>query len=240
MNINERLIVALDVNDFKTAKDKVETLGELISFYKVGVQLFTSVGPDIVKYLKDKEKKVFLDLKLHDIPNVVSKTVGVAAMMGVNMLTIHTLGGFEVLEASQKMSWAPNGEQVILLGVTILTSLDQAFLNDLLGINKSIDEEIIQLSMLAKSAGISGVISSPLEVSKIKSSCGDDFIVVTPGIRPKDIDTMDHARTATPEEAMRWGADYIVVGRPIIWSIDPKGSAMKILEEMNNGLSGNT
>lgn len=240
MEVNERLIVALDVNDFKTAKEKVEALDDKVSFYKVGVQLFTSVGPDIVKYLKDKDKKVFLDLKLHDIPNVVSKTVGVAAMMGVNMITIHTLGGFEVMEASQKMSWAPNGEQVILLGVTILTSLDQAFLNDFLGVNKSIDEEIIQLSMLAKSAGIAGVIASPLEISKIKDACGKDFLVVTPGIRPKDFDTMDHARSATPEEAIKWGADYIVVGRPILSAEDPKGAAVKIIEEMSNGISKNT
>uniref|UniRef100_A0A7C4YF84 Orotidine 5'-phosphate decarboxylase n=1 Tax=candidate division WOR-3 bacterium TaxID=2052148 RepID=A0A7C4YF84_UNCW3 len=237
MDMKERLIVALDVSDFKTAKEKVETLGDVVKFYKVGVQLFTSVGPDIVKYLKDKDKKVFLDLKLHDIPNVVSKTVGIAAMMGVNMITLHTLGGFELMESSQKMSWAPNGEQVIILGVTILTSLDQAFLNDFLGVNKSIDDEIIQLAMLAKSAGIAGVISSPLEISKIKSACGGDFLVVTPGIRPKGFDTMDHTRTATPEEAIRWGADYIVVGRPIISSDDPRGAAIKIIEEMENGLS---
>ena len=233
----ERLIVALDLNTFEEAQKIVKLLGDEVVFYKIGLQLYTSCGPEMIKYLKGMGKKVFLDLKLHDIPSTVAKTVAVASSHNVDMMTLHTLGGFEMMEVAQKRAWKPDGNQVILLGVTILTSLDQAFLNDFLGVDRGLNEEILQLASLAKSAGLSGVVASPMEVRDIKLQCGDNFIVVTPGIRPEGYDSMEHARSASPEEAITMGADYIVVGRPILQSKDPKESAQRILERIKNGLS---
>ena len=237
MDERERLIVALDVPSFEEAEKIVKILGDEVIFYKVGLQLYTSAGPQIIKYLKELGKKVFLDLKLHDIPSTVAKTVSIASYFNVDMMTIHTLGGFEMMEVAQKRAWKPDGNQIILLGVTILTSLDQAFLKDFLGVERDLKEEILQLASLAKSAGLSGVVASPNEVRDIKLQCGEEFIVVTPGIRPEGYDSMEHARSASPKEAIIMGADYIVVGRPIVQSRDPLKSAREIQEKIRNGLS---
>jgi orotidine-5'-phosphate decarboxylase len=230
------LIVPLDVPSIKESLVIVEELGDLVKFYKVGLELFTREGPKIVEILKKREKKVFLDLKLHDIPNTVSGAVNAAAAMGVDMLTLHTLGGFEMMEAAQKALWNQGLEKPTILGVTILTSLDEAFLQDVLGIEKSLNDEVLDLADIAKSAGLGGVVASAEEVSSIKGRCGKDFTVVTPGIRPGRTETGDQKRFTTPFEAIVNGSDYLVVGRPIIKAEDMHRATENIIKEIENGL----
>ena len=230
------LIVSLDVPSIDEEVIIVEELGDSANFYKVGLELFTRGGPKVVEMLKKKEKKVFLDLKLHDIPNTVSGAVNSATAMSVDMLTLHTLGGFEMMEAAQKTVWNQGFEKPIILGVTILTSLDEAFLKDVLGIEKSLNDEVLDLASIAKSAGLGGVVASAEEVSSIKSLCGKDFTVVTPGIRPRGTEAGDQKRFTTPFEAITNGSDYLVVGRPIIKAEDMHSAIENIIKEIENGL----
>ncbi|MEJ2567651.1 MAG: orotidine-5'-phosphate decarboxylase [candidate division WOR-3 bacterium] len=230
------LIVSLDVPSIDESMIIVDNLEDLVNFYKVGLELFTRGGPKIVEKLKKKNKKVFLDLKLHDIPNTVSGAVNAATAMGVDMLTLHTLGGFEMMEAAQKTVWNQGLEKPIILGVTILTSLDEAFLKDVLGIEKSLNDEVFDLASIAKSAGLGGVVASAGEVSSIKKRCGKDFIVITPGIRPGGTETNDQKRFSTPLEAIVNDSDYLVVGRPIIKSADMHRATENIIREIENGL----
>lgn len=230
------LIVPLDVPSIEESLEIVEKLGELVGFYKVGLELFARSGPGIVEILKKREKKVFLDLKLHDIPNTVSGAVKAAIDMEVDALTLHALGGFEMMEAAQKTVWNKDTGKPILLGVTILTSLDEAFLEDVLGIEKSLNEEILDLASIAKSAGLGGVVASAEEVFALKELCGEGFVVVTPGIRPKTAEKDDQKRFATPFDAIVNGSDYLVVGRPIIKSKDMREAAGAIIKEIEDGL----
>jgi orotidine-5'-phosphate decarboxylase len=230
------LIVSLDVPSIEESLIIVENLGPLVDFYKVGLELFARGGPTVVDILKKRKKKVFLDLKLHDIPNTVAGAVNAAIDMEVDFLTLHTLGGFEMMEAAQKAVWNQKLEKPIILGVTILTSLDEAFLGDVLGIEKTLNDEILDLASIAKSAGLRGVVASPGEVSLIKESCGGDFIVATPGIRPGGMEKDDQKRFATPFDAIVNGSDYLVVGRPIIKSENMRKSAEVIIQEIEDGL----
>jgi orotidine-5'-phosphate decarboxylase len=234
------LIVSLDVSSIEKSLVIVEELGDLIGFYKVGLELFTRVGPQVIDILKKREKKVFLDLKLHDIPNTVSGAVNAAIDMEVDILTLHTLGGFEMMEAAQKAVWNKKTEKPAILGVTILTSLNEAFLQDVLGIEKTLKEEIVDLASIAKSAGLRGVVASAEEVSLIKENCGSDFIVATPGIRPREEEKGDQKRFSTPSDAIDNGSDYLVVGRPIIKAQDMRKAAESIIMEITNGLQKNT
>lgn len=230
------LITALDVPSLKESLVIVEELGDLVDFYKVGLELFSRVGPKVVEILKNKGKKVFLDLKLHDIPNTVSGAVNAAIDMGVDLLTLHALGGFEMMEAAQKAVWNKRLEKPVLLGVTILTSLDEAFLQDVLGIEKTLNDEISDLASIAKSAGLGGVVASAEEVALIKGCCGKDFIVATPGIRPRGAEKDDQKRSATPADAIVNGSDYLVIGRPIIKSENMRNAAESITREIEDGL----
>ncbi len=230
------LIVSLDVPSIEESLVIVEELGELAHFYKVGLELFARGGPTVVEVLKKREKKVFLDLKLHDIPNTVAGAVNAAIDMEVDILTLHTLGGFEMMEAAQKAVWKQKLEKPIMLGVTILTSLDEAFLEDVLGIEKTLNDEILDLASIAKSAGLRGVVSSPEEVSLIKECCGKDFIVATPGIRLNKAKKDDQKRFATPFDAIVNGSDYLVVGRPILKSENMRKTAEAIIKEIKDGL----
>lgn len=230
------LIVALDVPTIEKAEKIVDELGELVKQYKIGLQLFTKFGPNAVRILKDRGKRIFLDLKLHDIPNTVVGALNAIIDMDVDMLTVHTLGGFEMMESAQKVIWESKSKKPLILGVTILTSLDGAFLQDFLGVDKSMRSQIIDLAVLAKSAGLGGVVASPKEVSLIKKQCGKDFIVVSPGVRPKGVKSNDQRRIETPEKAIASGADYIVVGRPITKAKDKRERAESIIEEIENGL----
>jgi len=230
------LIVPLDIPTLKEAKDIVDEIDDLVIHYKVGLQLYTKYGPKAVEMLKGKGKKVFLDLKLHDIPNTIIGAVEAAIDMEVNMLTIHALGGFDMMESAQKVVWESKSKDLIILGVTILTSLDEAFLQDFLGIDKSMKTQILDLATLSRSAGLSGVVASPKEVSQIKEKCGGNFIVVTPGIRPQGADAGDQKRVETPERAIMNGADYIVVGRPIIQAESKIDAVKSIIKGIERGL----
>jgi orotidine-5'-phosphate decarboxylase len=230
------LIVPLDVPSIEESLTIVEELGNLVGFYKVGLELFTREGPKVVEILKKRDKKIFLDLKLHDIPNTVTGAVNAAISMGVDILTLHTIGGFGMMEAAQRAVWNQGLKKPLILGVTILTSLDEAFLEDVLGIEKSLNDEILDLASIAKSAGLGGVVASAEEVSLIKGRCGKDFTVVTPGIRPVGTEADDQKRFSTPFEAIVNGSDYLVVGRPIIKAKNMNSAAESIIREIENGL----
>lgn len=237
-----RLIVSLDMTDSSQIKALVDNLGERVIYYKIGAVPFTFFGPEIIAYLKKHDKKIMLDLKYHDIPNTVARACDGAIRMDVDLITIHTSGGFSMLEEAVKavLSGASKegGEKPKLLGITVLTSIDEAYFNDLFGnVERTLAEQVIFLAQLARSAGLDGVVASPKEIIPIRQCCGDDFLIVTPGIRPADSGVMDddQARVMTPGQAIKAGANYIVVGRPIVKAADPIAAVEAILKEMENG-----
>jgi orotidine-5'-phosphate decarboxylase len=239
--MREKLIVSLDLTDMEGIRALVEGLSSRVVNYKVGSIPFTFFGLEIVRYLKQKQKGVMLDLKYHDIPNTVARACEGALRMGVDFITVHTSGGFSMLEEAVKAvlagSSASGSPKPKLLGITVLTSIDEAYFNDLFGnVQRTLAEQVIFLAQLARSAGLDGVVASPREIKPIRQCCGD-FLIVTPGIRPaqKDIAQDDQARTMTPGQAIRAGADYIVVGRPIVKADDPVSATEAILEEMEYG-----
>ena len=228
----EKLIVALDVKSLAEAKEIIRKLSPAVRIFKVGMGLFTLCGPDAVALVHDSGAKVFLDLKFHDIPNTVAHAVRSAAKLGVFMVNIHALGGSEMMmravEAARESEKKPK-----LLGVTVLTSMDQSSIGEI-GIEKKIEEEVVSLARLGKESGLDGVIASPNETGLIRKNLGKDFIIVTPGIRPAGAEKGDQKRVMTPKAAVTAGADYIVVGRPIIETKDPLGAAKKIIKEMES------
>jgi len=225
------LIVALDLPSSGAALGLVDELGDAVGYYKVGSPLFTLGGPDIIRALRDRGKRVFLDLKYHDIPNTVARAVEAAATLDVGMLTIHASGGTQMMEAARK---ALGSDGPRLLGVTILTSFAPTDVEEVW--NKevlSVRDEVVRLAALAADAGLDGVVTSPLEVEAMKRRHGSDFLVITPGIRPLGVAPTDQARTSTPASAVRSGADYLVVGRPVIEAADPAAAAEQIHAEMH-------
>lgn len=238
MKPRERIILAIDVADYDEALDIVQKFGEHVDIFKVGSELFTSVGPKIVEKIHSQGKKVFLDLKYHDIPNTVSKSVRTAAELGVFMLNVHALGGLEMMkQASQRLvetSLKKNIERPRLLAVTILTSIDQAALQNELGIGQNMGRQVRHLAELALKAGLDGVVASPQEIEAIRSHCGGNFLIVTPGIRPSWTASDDQKRTLTPKEALRKGADYLVVGRAILSHPDPLHALDLIIKELGD------
>ena len=240
--MREKLIVSLDLTDIERIKSLVERLSTRVVYYKIGAIPFTFFGPEVVRHLKRKGKKVMLDLKYHDIPNTVAHACEGALDMGVDLITIHASGGFSMLEEAVKAVLTGfsgrEADRPKLLGITILTSIDEAYFKDLFGnIQRTLAEQVIFLAQLARSAGLDGVVASSREIEPIRQCCGDDFLIVTPGIRPaqKDVVQDDQARTMTPGQAIQAGADYIVVGRPIVKADDPVAAADAILEEMEHG-----
>lgn len=226
----DRLIVALDVKSSAAALKLVERLGDAVSFYKIGSPLFTREGPDIVKTLKQAGKRVFLDLKFHDIPNTVTHAVEAAAAMNVDLLTVHAGGGSAMIKAAREAA-GEDGPRV--LAVTVLTSFSVDDAEQVWGKQlNSLREEVARMAQLASDAGAHGVIASPLEAETLKRRHGSDFLVVTPGIRPAGGDLGDQQRTGTPGEAIRAGADYLVVGRPVIDAKDPVAVVTQMHEEM--------
>ncbi len=229
--IRDRLIVALDVENLSEAERVVETLLPVVKIFKVGAQLFTSVGPRIISVIQGKGGKVFLDLKYHDIPHTVAKAVEVATERGVYMLTVHAQGGLkmmkEAIDAAKNRAKEKNLPCPILLGVTVLTSMEKEDFA-LLGIGRRIDEQVLHLTRLVLKAGLDGIISSPEEAKMIRQNFGDKPLIVTPGIRLIKISADDQKRISTPEEAISAGANYIVVGRPILTAEDPLKEAEKI------------
>jgi len=221
----DKLIIALDVPTAEKALSLVDMLGDDINTYKVGFELFVASGPSIVQQLHDKGKKVFLDLKFHDIPNTVSKASIVAARLGVYMFNMHTSGGLNMMKRCRDkvddICAKENLRRPKMIGVTVLTSLNSETLKNELCVQHGVKAQVKNLSTLAQKAGLDGVVASPQEISIIKNACGKDFLVVTPGIRPSWVPPDDQHRTATPQSAIKEGADYIVMGRGILQHEDP-------------------
>ena len=226
----ERLIVALDVASAAEARRIVTSLGDSIQFYKVGMQLYTAEGPGVVRDLVMSGKKIFLDLKYHDIPNTVAAATREAAQLGVSMLTLHASGGTKMLRAAVDAAKQSDSELAVL-AVTVLTSMDESDLHET-GIQDSIAEQALRLAKIALNAGCAGVVSSAREVKALRASLGSGFLAVTPGVRPAGAAHGDQARVVTPAEAIAAGATNIVVGRPITAAADPVLEAQKILQEI--------
>lgn len=222
----DKLIVALDVSTEVEAKKLIDVLAPEVDIFKVGSEIFTICGPAIVKYLNDKNKKVFLDLKFHDIPNTVGNAVSSAASLDVFMLTLHTCGGEEMMkyaaEAARKAAKKPK-----IVGVTVLTS-DARTANT--------NEIILTRARLAKSAGLDGVVASSQEAAMLRQEFGKDFIIVTPGIRPAGGEARDQKRVTTPADAIKNGSSFLVVGRPIVQALNPRQAAQEILKEINSAM----
>ena len=227
----DRLIVALDVPSAAEAQKIVAALGESISTYKVGKQLFTAAGPAVVRELVGAGRKVFLDLKFHDIPSTVAAAVRAASELGVSMLTVHASGGSKMLKGAVEAA-AEAKHPPLVLAVTVLTSFGDADLKDI-GVASGAQEQVLRLASLARKAGCGGVVASAREAKAIRQELGPDFAIVTPGVRPAGGSKDDQARVATPSEAMAAGATHIVVGRPITGARDPAAAARAILEEIS-------
>ena len=239
MNIKEKIVLALDVEKIEEAKKLVDELYEYVGTFKVGLQLFCGYGLEIVNYILSKNSNFFLDVKLHDIPNTVQKASENVILNGANFFNVHTTGGIEMMKAARKGADSAadkmGKKHPIILGVTMLTSISQDVLNSEFEINKNVSDFAIRLAYLAKEAGLDGVVASALEVEKIKKELGSDFKVLCPGIRPKWSLTDDQKRIATPYEAIKRGADYIVLGRAVTKAENPKEAMIKIYNEIKEG-----
>lgn len=235
MKSDKRLIVALDVATLDAMKALVDTLGDAVSHYKVGMELFYSVGNPALQYLNDRGKEIFLDLKMHDIPNTVSQSAKVLTRLGVSMFNLHASGGYSMMKAAAlavgEAAEASNLARPKLIAVTVLTSMDEAEWRKL-GYNTSVAGQAVHLARLAQDAGLDGVVASPQEAPIIRNACGGEFLIVTPGVRPQGSSINDQSRIATPAGALAAGASHLVVGRPITAASDPKEAAAAILREM--------
>ena len=232
---DERLIAALDVPTRDDAERLVERLGTSVSYYKVGMELFYALGGDIVTWLKGREKKVFLDLKLHDIPNTVGNGLCSLLRLRPDILNVHTAGGLRMMQTAREALHRAADEMGVpcprLIGVTVLTSMDAQDWTGL-GHMGTIADAVLRRAKLAQEAGLDGVVASPAETAEIRRACGDDFLIVTPGIRPAGVSRDDQRRVMTPAGAMRAGASQIVVGRAIYAAENPRAAAEEILKEM--------
>jgi len=231
----QHLIVALDVPTSDQALELVQTLRNYVGVFKVGLQLYTSTGPRIVEEIQAEDCRVFLDLKLHDIPNTVSKAVLEACRLGVHMLTLHSSGGPNMLrgakETIDKWTQSTGKASPYLLGVTVLTSLSQPDINQL-GFGCTVENLVVRLAWLAEQTGIDGIVCSPLELGRLGKEKFKRLFFVTPGIRPSGSSTDDQARVKGPADAIAAGARYLVVGRPITGAADPVEAAEVILNEI--------
>jgi len=236
----QRLIFALDVDNLEDARNWVAKLQRQVGVFKIGKQLFTRCGPEVVRLVQDGGCDVFLDLKYHDIPNTVAMAGLEAQRLGVRMFNVHALGGFEMMAKLvaeiDRVSPRGNPDRPILLAVTILTSSTEETLRRV-GIDRPIQVMVPKLARLAKDAGMDGVVASPKEVGLIRDACGDDFLIVTPGVRPTFASQDDQKRVTTPGDALRSGADYLVIGRPISAAAEPALAADMILQEMQEALN---
>lgn len=233
-DLRKKIIIALDVKNKEEAVAIVSGLKDARTF-KVGLELFTAEGPALFKKLKVLRKGIFLDLKLHDIPNTVAGAVRSAVRHGVQMMTIHTSGGRDMMaraaEAARETAEMEKVERPLLLGVTILTSLKSAELDEV-GMKSDVAGQVLRLARLAKSAGMDGVVCSPQEIEMIRKEHGRDLLIVTPGIRPAWAAAQDQKRIMTPAEAVGKGADYLVIGRPITGAASPQEAFARIVEEL--------
>ena len=228
-DVPDRLIIALDVPRAADALELVRELTPDVSFFKIGLQLYTAGGPEVVRAVTATGARVFLDLKLHDIPNTVAKAVAAASGLGVAMLTLHLAGGRRMLEAAAK-ECPPD---LLLLGVTVLTSSDDETLRET-GIPSSVSEQVVRLARLGAAAGLRGLIASPQELGALRTALGGEITIVTPGVRPAWSAADDQKRFTTPAGALRDGADYLVIGRPVTAHANPREAVRRIIREIAN------
>jgi orotidine-5'-phosphate decarboxylase len=244
----QKLILALDYPSLEPAFEIAQSLSSLVGIFKINIHLFTAAGPGAIEKLRQLGPEIFLDLKYHDIPKTVTGAVSAACCLpGVRLLDVHTLGGLEMMRAAvvaRDNSKLQRAQRPKLLGITILTSMDNAGLREV-GIAGPASQRVVKLARLARQAGLDGVVASPREIRAIRRACGKDFLIVVPGIRPdveggagrkKKHRADDQARIATPTEAIRDGADYLVIGRPITAAPDPEAAARAILDEISAAL----
>lgn len=226
------LIVALDVQTRAEAVERVKSIGDAVNFYKIGLELFTAEGPDVVRAVKDLGKKVFLDLKFHDIPRTVERAVRSGGKLGVDLMTIHSVGASAMIRAAADAAaeFGPNGPKI--LAVTVLTSLDAKDLADVGIINRTPAEQVQAMAKFAVAHGAHGLVCSPKEVGALSAALPKGTLFITPGVRPAGAAVGDQKRVATPAEAVRDGATHLVVGRPILAAENPPLAAAAILKEM--------
>jgi orotidine-5'-phosphate decarboxylase len=230
------LIVALDVQTKEEAVEKIKAIGDGVGFYKIGLELFTAEGPDVVKAVKDLGKKVFLDLKFHDIPRTVERAVKSGAKLGVDLMTIHSVGAKAMIRAAADAAaeFGPTGPKI--LAVTVLTSLDQSDLADVGISGRTPADQVAAMARFAIDNGANGLVCSPMEVGSLSKSLAAGTLFITPGVRPKGASVGDQKRIATPADAVKDGATHLVVGRPILAADDPVLAAKNILDEMNGAI----
>lgn len=237
----ERLIVALDYSDFSDVGRIVQLLGDTVNYYKVGMELYYSVGERVISYLREQGKNVFLDLKLHDIPNTVAKSAAALTRLGATMMNVHASGGplmmSAALEAVKEEAYRINVPRPQLIAVTILTSMSQVEWESM-GMCSEISAHVLHLATQTQIVGLDGVVASPQEAVCLRQCCGQEFLIVTPGVRPVAAALNDQTRVATPAGALASGASHLVVGRPITQSSDPRQAAVEILAEMNGVVTG--
>jgi orotidine-5'-phosphate decarboxylase len=240
LSMRERLILALDVDDLEKVKAVVSLLAGEVGMFKVGKQLFTHAGPTAVRLIQDRGGEVFLDLKFHDIPSTVAKASVEATRLGVKMFNVHASGSLEMMHQTvrevRRVCRQENLRRPIMLAVTVLTSLNKSDLKKV-GVAGDVLDQVVRLALLTQEADMDGVVASPHEVAEIRAACGQRFIIVTPGIRPQRGKRNDQRRVMTPEEAVRAGVDYIVVGRPIMEAKDPLTTVQEIIAEMERCLA---
>ncbi|MET0253153.1 MAG: orotidine-5'-phosphate decarboxylase [Terrimicrobiaceae bacterium] len=229
----EKIIVALDVPNLASAVSLVDDLGETITWVKVGLQLFTAEGPPVVHAMRTRGLKVFLDLKFHDIPHTAREAVRSAIALDAGMATIHLSGGSHMVRSAVEAS---QNSPLLVLGVTVLTSMDDDQLNEV-GVGRTTEEQVLELVALGQRCGLRGVVCSPLEVAALRSKFGNSLTIVTPGVRPSDASIDDQRRVMTPADALGAGADYLVIGRPITAAASPRAAAVRLADEISESLS---
>jgi orotidine-5'-phosphate decarboxylase len=230
--VRDRVIVALDTPELAQAEALVDRLAGVVAHFKVGSALFTAAGPAAVEMVRRRGGQVFLDLKYHDIPATVSSAVQAAARLGVGLLTVHASGGSAMLRTAVEAARAAGSARPRIVAVTVLTSVDRATLHREVGVPVAVEGHAVRLAGLAQEAGCDGVVASPREAARLRAILGPTALIVTPGIRPSGSGADDQVRTATPAVAIRAGADYLVVGRPITGAADPVAAAHAILAEL--------
>lgn len=239
-NAKSRLMIALDVDSREKAEEWVHKMKLHVGYFKVGLQLFTLAGAELVRSIRARGGRIFLDVKYHDIPNTVARACESCCSMGIDFVNVHALGGKAMIKAAatalSESSARMRVQKPVLLAVTILTSHDAKSLKDEVGLKGSPEKEVVRLAKMAQAAGAEGVVCSPREIEAVRKACGDKFIIVTPGIRPAGSDKQDQKRTMTAGQAIAKGADFLVVGRPLTTATDPVEVAKAMSEDMQKAL----
>lgn len=241
MQARQRLILAVDTADINEARRVLDELHDCVGVFKIGLQLFTHYGPEILKVFQSAGAKIFLDCKFLDIPNTVAKACEEATAHGVGMFTVHASGGKDMLKAAAAATEKKASELGVkpptILAVTVLTSISQATLTDELHVSGKLDEHVLRLARMSFASGVKGIVASPEEAARLRQELGPDLVLVSPGVRPAWSDPDDQSRFTSPYEAIKNGSDYLVVGRPIIKANNRREAAQKILAEIEEALS---